>query len=478
MPAITFDKFDIGVDVRKAGAVSDANRLQVAKNVYINKGLVIEKRPALQWIGSLDPNSVGLFGGEFLNCFFNKNNVNSITDVVFSGQTVKYRALNMPAGKGLAAIPFADVFNAAYYVIARASDGTHSHHYLEASRPSSLVTDAVAPDSGIALKASSRIFCGNSDVVRFSSDVRNPSVWVSSPDSTFLGVGVNSRGDRKVRAMGMHQDKMIVLFRDGLQAWTIDPDPAKMSLFTTVENVGTLYPRSVVTVGGDLVFLSDSGFRGITYSTLTSKLLDTDMGSPIDSLVEPDINANNSRERHAVFYYKTGQYLCFGAQDNGLSAYVYTVSRSSKLAAWSTYEFPIAIDYVAEVAGVLYLRSGNQLFKLNQRAYQDTLEGGNSSAIAVKVGMPWLDFKSPGQLKHIIGMDVVCQGTCEISIGYDILYPDDYIPPIPVTGNTRPSGVIPIGICGTEFALRIEHTGNEPFRLDAITLYYEAMGAV
>ena len=47
MEVITFDRFEGGIDLRKADQVSDANRLVECKNAYITTGFAVKKRPGL-----------------------------------------------------------------------------------------------------------------------------------------------------------------------------------------------------------------------------------------------------------------------------------------------------------------------------------------------------------------------------------------------------------------------------------------------
>ncbi len=48
--------------------------------------------------------------------------------------------------------------------------------------------------------------------------------------------------------------------------------------------------------------------------------------------------------------------------------------------------------------------------------------------------------------------------------------------PVRVKGNTRGGGMIPVECCGTEFSLKFRNFDNKPFRLDAVTLYFDDLG--
>ena len=77
MPAITFDRFDGGLDVRQLASSADANRLRTLKNAYVTTGRTIRKRPGLRKVADLPTGCKGLFSG--LDALW-----------TFSGRTVDY----------------------------------------------------------------------------------------------------------------------------------------------------------------------------------------------------------------------------------------------------------------------------------------------------------------------------------------------------------------------------------------------------
>lgn len=60
MATITFNKFDLGIDLRKSAPVSDANRLREMKNAYVTTGLATAKRPGFVKIATLEAGTQGL----------------------------------------------------------------------------------------------------------------------------------------------------------------------------------------------------------------------------------------------------------------------------------------------------------------------------------------------------------------------------------------------------------------------------------
>lgn len=462
MAAITFNKFDLGIDLRKGASVSDANRLREMKNAYVTTGLATGKRPGLSKVATLEAGTKGLFAAfGKLHTFYGSGTV-SHANTLFQANKVQYSGGARP----VADVPFADVFNAYIYCAVQYDNGTVEHHYLDGSAATH-IADSNCPDTKGVVKLASKLFAINGDTVRYCK-TGAPRDWSSANDAGFLPTGLNSRGDRGANALGVYQNKLTVLMRDGAQIWTVDPDPTQMKMDDIVENVGTSFPRSVANVAGDLYFLSDYGFRSITTLQLTNNLADVDVGSPIDSLVRPETKTPGVFPR-AFYFYGTGQYIC--AIGNQL--FVYSISRTAKIAAWSRYFLPNAVDAFAELGQELYIRSGDDVFKLDPNTYND-----DGLQFEVLLDLPYMDFKSPGQLKHIYGADVVVDGKCDFSIGFDVRDPDAYTTPVKVKGNTRPAGMIPVECAGTEFALRFRNYDSAPFRLDSVTLYFDVLGAM
>lgn len=461
---ITFQKWDLGEDLRKATAVSDANRLRVMKNAFVTTGLAAQKRPGLVKVATLEDGTIGLVAAlGKLNTFYGLGTLTH-ANTLFKANKATGTLTSMQS------VEYADVFDGYIYAVIRHANvqGGIRHHYFDGST-STAVADSNCPNSTSVLKAAQKMFAVSPDgaSVRYTA-TGSPRDWTTANDAGFLPTGLYATGDRQTHALGLYQRKLVALARDGAQVWTVDPDPAQMALDDTVENVGTSYPDSLATVGGDLFFLSDFGFRSITTNKLIDKREDVDVGSPIDTLVKAELAALPGTKPRAVYFYGTGQYMCAIGQ----TLFVYSLSRTSKIAAWSRYLLPFTVDAMAELNGVLYLRTGDDVYKLAEEAATDDGED-----FEVLLEMPYMDFKSPGDLKRIYGIDIVMEGECHFSLGWDVRNPLAVTDEVRIQGNTRGGGIIPLECCGTEFSPRFRNATGEPFRLDALTVYFENLGS-
>ena len=61
MPSISFNRFDLGIDLRKGASVSDANRLRQMRNAYVTTGLATAKRPGFVKVAELESGTKGLY---------------------------------------------------------------------------------------------------------------------------------------------------------------------------------------------------------------------------------------------------------------------------------------------------------------------------------------------------------------------------------------------------------------------------------
>lgn len=462
---IDFNRFDLGIDLRKDAAVSDANRLREMKNAYVTTGLTTAKRPGFTKLCTLEPGTKGLYAAlGKLHTFYGSGSVTH-ENTLFEAHKVSPSA----GEKAVKDLWYADVFNNYLYVAVEYEDGSVLHHYLDGSGTTE-ITDENCPHSKACIKTQSKIFAvgKDGDVVRFCSAGR-PRDWSSTDDAGFLPTGMNARGDRVATALGLQRGRLAVMTRDSCQLWTVDPDPNAMGLYDTVENVGSSFPKTVANVAGDLYFLSDYGVRSITTQVYTENLVDEDVGSPVDKLVRQAIDqaeADGIAPR-SFYFYGTGQYIL----GFGNHLFVYSISRTAKISAWSHYYLCFPVDAVAELGKKLYFRSGDDVYCFDEECSTD---GGMQYEVLIE--LPYMDFKKPGQLKMIQGIDAVLEGTAYLSIGFDSRDPDARTPEVLIKGNTRPGGMIPVPCCGTEISVRIRNFDDKPFKLNALTVYYNLLG--
>lgn len=528
MPALTFDDFSGGLDVRQDIAVSEANVLRKLTNAYVTTGRKkkIKKRPCLEKIVTLEPGTVGLkaFGGK-LNTFYGDGATITHADTRFLARRVPHHT----SGAAPTKIHFCDQYSALMYVVAEYSGSVYRHHYLDDpgawaattayaantfKRPTTAngfryevtaggggnsgatepawptliggtvvdgaltwtcrtfaVTDTNCPHTKETTKAAEKIYAkGSADktTVRYCKTA-DPRDWTTASDAGFLPCGNYAKGSSEVTAIGPFQkSSLAVFFSDNSQVWAVDPNPALNELTDSIEGIGTLYHRATAPVQRDLFFPAPNGFRSVSFSTLSDNLQDNDVGSAIDALVQESFTTTD--DPLSLYYPKLGQFWCI----NGATVWPYAFSRTSKLSAWSKYTFPFSIDDATVLNQELYVRVGDDVYRVSEAVYKD----GTSSIPLVDVQMYFQDGKKPGVTKQFMGFKHKGKGLPTVSF----LFADDNealettpyeIPAKSVMGETHP-----VELLAERIAPHYTHQRDEAFEISLASLLYEDLAVV
>lgn len=279
-------------------------------------------------------------------------------------------------------VHYADVFSDYIYASVEYSNGTVLHHYLDGAVPTK-ISDTNCPNTKGVVKMENKIWAIDGDVVRFSA-TGDPRDWTSSSDAGFLAVGLKQKGSDASLALGQYKERnLVVFFADGSQLWAVDPDPANHSFTQSLPGVHTRYHRSIALLFQDMYMLTDFGFRSISESVLTGSQAEIDIGSPIDSVIQAVLPQTPSVNPKATFNPALGQYICAIKK----SIYAFTISKTAKITAWSDYQLPFVIDDWTILDSEVYLRSGDNVYRMTEECFQDAFETGKTiSAYADATG--------------------------------------------------------------------------------------------
>jgi hypothetical protein len=494
MEVITFDRFEGGIDLRKAEQVSDANRLVECKNAYITTGWAVRKRPGLDEISiagafpstatTLPSRTKGLF-------VFNKQMHTCSNDAVLAadmpvlygygigtgkvGTTIEVHVLPNPADATdtISKIWDAQVYANQLYIVVEYTSGTIQHFYNDVA-----VTDANCPQSNSITIAADKIYAVKTDdgLVRYSKS-GDPTNWSEKMDAggkAGLPTGREAPGDAAPLALGSYRGKLVVFQSDSAQVWSVDVDPNNIEISTVLSSIGSQWTNTILPVGDDLFFLTDSGFRSIGQQIYTGNLQDTDVGSPIDSIVHDTLMALTrlgigNIEPISAFFHGLGQYICA----IGTELFVFTFSRMSKVTAWSRYIMPDIVTALAPYGEYMFIRLEDDTVNIfNPDSFQDA----NATPIPLEITSSYQAFKKPGRWKQIMGADVMFNGTAEVQHRWDARSPLEETTAISLSSDTRPGPMIPVELMTTECGFKITQSANTEFQLNGVTYYYELLG--
>jgi hypothetical protein len=346
--------------------------------------------------------------------------------VVFGHQTaptmplgVTYQRLQHPSGLALVDVPFATLYQSKLQVIGQFADGSR-HVFYDGAR----VTDPNAPPQraasgtpNVLLTNVEKMWIGSGENLFFSA-VR---------DSTDFGAGAgvgegvivmstHAEGGETIMGLAPYDLYTAVFGRDVVLIWYFDIDPNLSRKNQTLNNTGTMAPRSVTQFGdGDLFYLDSTGIRSLRARDSSNSAATTDIGSPIDDLIAEHLatlsatavtNATGLIEpRDGRFWLAVGDRI-----------YVFSYFAANKVSAWTEYRPGFVIENMVRWRDRVWLRSGDTIYvygSLPDAPFQ------YSDDVNAEAWLPYLDADMPAKQKTLTGVDAAVRGSWEIRAAMD-----------------------------------------------------------
>lgn len=170
----------------------------------------------------------------------------------------------------------------------------------------------------------------------YISAINDPTTW-NNPNA--LGNGFLTLSNwwgtpETLLAMSPYQGRLVFFSRRTTQIWLTDPNLENWELIQVLTNIGTLAPLSVQALGDlDVLFLSDTGIRSLRVRDNTLNAFVTDVGSPVDTLIQTALLAGNYGAACSIVEPQENRYWCYL---NG-TIYVFSFFPSNKISAWGSY---------------------------------------------------------------------------------------------------------------------------------------------
>lgn len=304
---VTFDRWDGGLLLARPSSVAPANSLAKLINMDVQPGGWLRARPKwkaspgalavpAQWKG-LESNAGYLWT---FSCW-DVATVPNTSDIVNAetGERLVYAFQSSGTGGDFDDATSTQLLGVTRwengFVVAMTPDGGLNYFktIFDVDTATHTVTgtaisDTNMPASGIMVTATARVYAVSDDgqSVKFSK-VGDPTDWTTAGNAGSLPVSQHFASGQRAYGLGLYQGKLAVFTDQSIQLWNIDPDPTGMALDRVIDGVGTRHHHSIVSLYGDLLFLSESGVRSLT--TLANSLFpsDVDVGLPIKPFTKP-----------------------------------------------------------------------------------------------------------------------------------------------------------------------------------------------
>lgn len=289
---------------------------------------------------------------------------------------------------------------------------------------SNSATGAVA---AVVLTHQNKMYAGSSKDLLFSV-VADPGLWRNNVQGSTVNAGAGvidlssqSAQDEDITGLGTYQNNLAAFMRNSIQIWSMDANPDVNIQLQILDNTGTRSPKSVKAFGDlDLFYLADSGFRSLRARDSSNSATTTDVGTPIDDIVQAKMDTLTDAQIKAIpaeLEPRNGRYM--GVLDD--TQYVFSFFPDSKIAAWSTYVPGVSIEDFAILNGRLYGRAGDVIYLLggdNDDEYTDQ---------QVVIETPYLDARTIGHFKYWSGLDVILEGVWAVYVNTNPRQPDEWV---------------------------------------------------
>ena len=450
------------MDLRKSPVTASAKSLRLLRNGFVNAGGEIEKRKGMIIVPEVDfSGTYGLAGYSGTAYVFGPNARPGTLHA-----SIGYQQL---VGAVMGRIADVDVFDGQFYVVVEKPDGSYQHFFNGA-----IVTEA--PNAPVAMAHRSKMYAIAGSVVYFSG-VNDPTHWTpgsSAPGAGFIQLDGQEEGAIYLIGMATYYDQLALFGRASVQLWAMDEDPAQNQLIQSVSATGLVAWQALARYStGDVLFLNDSGVRSLKARDSSNAASITDIGSPLDdelrTLVHQAIIADpyhivpdGLKGARGIVDPSTGQFWLVV----GNKIYVLSIAVSANISAWSRWDFPFNIDYIATANQAVIARSGNSYYIYGANVW-DAYD-----ASVLEVVLPMVAGNEPATEKTFFAFDAALEGTWQFYVGTDVQNPDTRELVATVGGPTFNMQSLGLANTGTHISVRALCSDASRARLANLIFHY------
>lgn len=271
------------------------------------------------------------------------------------------------------------------------------------------------------------------------------------------------------------RNRMLISYAGSLQLWEVDQDTNRTRHLDDLSfGTGGQVTPSPVDWYGAVVLPMVTGFRAISViGANTDNLQDLNIGEPIDALEMLDV-------RSASFWPWYGQLIIAGMRGSDLVMLCLDYSRESKITAWSEWIVAGVTDVDAGTLtpdqGKLRFRCGTKVrhFDAQATVFRDFADTPGAAYESRGV-FHFNDLGKPGANKRWTALDIVQDGTCDLSFELTPYgsYAEAGGPTLSgprITGITYGRSRFPMALTGTAIAPRFSTRDETGWRLQRLAL--------
>ena len=275
-----------------------------------------------------------------------------------------------------------------------------------------------APQANEVISAFGRLWAadvtGNQHTV-FFSHLQIGYQWTGGSSGSLAITSVLPAGEDPIVALAAHNGKLIIFCRNTILIYAGATTPSSMTLEDTIVGVGCIARDSVVSIGTDLLFLSDSGLRSLGRTIQEKSAAIGDLSQNVRNDLIGDI-ATETGNIKTVYSPENSFYLL--ALPSNEKVYVFDISKvlptgAFRVTTWSSIN---PLCFVRERDGDLIFGRAGGIAKYS--TFKD-----NDAAFTLQYFSNPLAFQQPANVKFLKKFNLTIIGGAATSVvfkwGYD-----------------------------------------------------------
>ncbi|HEY1431138.1 MAG TPA: hypothetical protein VGF39_05860 [Stellaceae bacterium] len=442
-------------------ATAPAGSLRLLRNAFVTAGAEIEKRAAFTTWRTATAGSIGLMSRDGVT-YVVVNGASAITAPTASAPGI----IALPYGETIVRVADWDLFNGQFYIVLQGVT-RYWHYYNQV-----YVSDALATASSVRTFGT-KVYGVDGRILRYSA-INNPALWTPDPvpannaGQGYVDLSAQDADSTVLVGLEVFNNQLAIFSKLSTQFWSVNADPAQNQFRGLLRSTGLLGANALHSFGnGDVMYLSAYGIRSLRVQNLSLTAGTTDVGTPVDALIQQLMVANGPgwfAGARCLVQPRSGR-LFMMLPDRIL---VLSTFQEPAITAWAQFdaafqfnETCVSDPYVMMRGsdGVIYQYGGDQLL-----TYDST---------QAEVVTPALSFENPSKMKIYQAFDVGAEGTWTLSAGCDVNNQATEEVVATFTGSTFMDQTMTMPEMATHISLRFRTTDASQAKLGYVTVMYQ-----
>jgi len=300
----------------------------------------------------------------------------------------------------------------------------------------------------------SRVYSTAGSLERYCK-INDPTNWTDRKTASgagFINMSNQAEGVTTLVGTAKYSDNSAIFARNSILVYSLNADATTSQIVQSIDNTGTIAPRSIVAYGAnDVFYLDETGIRSLRTRDALNEAYASDVGSAFDTFVQQiiaEVGNKATSKACAVIEARDGRYML------AIGRYILVLSQfpASKVSAWSYIDFGVPITDLIRVDRTIQLRAGNTIYTYGGRTGN---EYPLDNEFIIEAETPFISSKDPAGEKELQGFDMAAENEWLVRLALNPNHPAAYVDVGKLKDNTYHQPAIKVPGQTTHFALRM-----------------------